>query len=372
MTNVDAETATMLRDAVARHVERTADGRATRARRNQLPGHAPQTPGIMAEQGWLAIALPEAAGGLGLGVGAAALVAEGLAGCHSADPLPALFLAGRVLAECGAAPALMAHLGSGDAQPALAWQERPQQFARPVPQTRWDGAYLTGRKGWIAGAAGASHFIVSAVSPDGPVLVLVEAGAQGLALDHDFRADGTPLGRLVLDGVPGTPLASGALAEAALRRALDDTSVLVAAELMGHVDRMVALVMDHLKTRRQFGKPIGAFQALQHRAADMFVHQRLARAVLDTGLARFDGLADPAARGMQAARLSARLNDTARLVMRESIQLFGAMGITDENDLSLHVKRCLALIPWLGGSVEQRGYYMDLAAPPGGLPEGRI
>ncbi|MFB9947948.1 acyl-CoA dehydrogenase family protein [Rhizobium puerariae] len=372
MASMDADTAALLREAVGKHAERTADGRAVRARRNDLPGHAPETLAVMAEQGWLALALPEDSGGLGLGVSAAGIVAEGLAGCFTADPFHSLFLAGRVLVHAGAGAELLAGLATAEALPALAWQENPQGFRLAPPATTFAAGRVSGQKAWVAGAAGASHYIVSASGPDGLALVLVEAGISGSQLSHDFRADGSPTGRLALDAAPGTVLATGKVAERALRAALDETSVLVAAELMGHVDRMMALVIEHLKTRRQFGKLIGAFQALQHRAADMFVHQRLARAVLDAGLARFDELRDPVARGMQAARLRARLNDTAQLVIRESIQLFGAMGITDENDLSLHVKRCLSLICWLGSSVEQRGYYMDLAEPQGQAAEGRI
>lgn len=370
---LDAETAALLRDAVAKHVGRTADGAAVRAARDSLPGYAPETLATMAAQGWLAVALPQEAGGLGLGIAAAGIVAEGLAGSFSADPMLGLFLAGRVLMHAGAGADLLAGLSAGEALPALAWQEGPRDFARAAsPATIWADGVLNGSKGWVAGAAGASHFIISARAPEGLALVLVAADAPGLTLAHDFRADGTPMGRLALDAVGGAVLATGPRAEAALRAALDETSALIAAELMGHIDRMMALVIEHLKTRRQFDRAIGSFQALQHRAADMFVHQRLARAVLDTGLARLDMPDDATQRGMQAARLRARLNDTAQIIMRESIQLFGAMGITDENELSLHLKRCLSLTPWLGGSAEQRAYYMDLAAPEGLLAEGRI
>ena len=373
MTSVDADTLVLLRDAVGKHAARTADGRAVRARRSSLPGYTPAELTIMAEQGWLAIGLPEAAGGLGLGTVAAGIVAEGLAGCFSADPFHGLFLAGRVLAHAKADTDMLAALAGGEILPALAWQEQPQNFRfpfSPITMLSADGT-LNGKKAYVAGAAGATHFIVSATSSSGLALVLTKADAFGLSIHHDFRADGTPMGQLALAATPGVILCEGEIVETALRAALDETSVLIAAELIGHVDRMMALVIEHLKTRHQFGKPIGAFQALQHRAVDMFVQQRLARAVLDTTLARIDGLNDATTRGMLAARVRARLNDTAQYIIRESIQLFGAMGITDENDLSLHVKRCLSLVGWLGNSVEQRGYYMDMAAPLGAVPNGR-
>ncbi|NIJ58923.1 alkylation response protein AidB-like acyl-CoA dehydrogenase [Pseudochelatococcus lubricantis] len=370
MTVLDRETATLLRDAVAKHAERHADGAAIRSRRATLPGPRAAELAEMAQQGWLALAMPEDGGGLG--IAAAAVVAEGLAGCFTSDPLAGLFLAGRVLALTGAEPDLMDGLAAGTAQPVLAWQEGPQDFPLPSAKTICAGGKASGGKGWIAGAAGASHFIVSASDDGEPVLVLAAADAPGLVLTQQFRADGSAMGRLDLRDVPVRELARGEAAAAPLRRALDEGSVLVAAELMGHIDRMMALTIEHLKTRRQFGKPIGAFQSLQHRAADMFVRRRLARAVLEAGLSRLDALPDAAAHGMQAARLRARLNDSALWIMRESIQLFGAMGITDENDLGLHVKRCLSLIGWLGNSAEQRRYFMDLAAPGGRLAEGGI
>ncbi|HWL58961.1 MAG TPA: acyl-CoA dehydrogenase family protein [Paracoccus sp. (in: a-proteobacteria)] len=368
---MDPDTATMLRDAVARHVERHADGRAIRARRGSLPGPRASTPEEMAEQGWLGLALPEEAGGLGLGLPAAALVVEGLAGSFTSDPFIGLYLAGRVLALAGGGEDQLAGLGEGRICTALAWQEAPAEFAAPRPQTRFHEGRLTGRKGWIAGGAGAGFLIVTAQDAAEPVLALVSTEAEGVRVSPGFRADGSPFAGLELEAAPAEVLARGAVAEAALRRALDEGSVLIAAELMGHVDRMMDLTLEHLKTRRQFGRAIGAFQALQHRAADMFVRQRLARAVLDAGITRLADPLDVPALGMQAARLRARLNDTAQLIMRESIQLFGAMGITDENDLSLHVKRCLSLIGWLGNSTEQRRYFMDLAAPRGRWPEGR-
>lgn len=374
MTSVDADTLVLLRDAVGKHAARMADGRAIRARRNSLPGYTPTELTIMAEQGWLAIGLPEEAGGLGLGVSAAAIVAEGLAGCFTADPFHGLFLAGRILTQAKADVDLLAAFAAGEILPALAWQEQSQSFRSPFsPATTLSADYtLNGNKTYVAGAAGATHFIVSAASSSGLALVLTKADAAGLSIHHDFRADGTPMGQLHLAAKPGIVLCEGEKAEAALRAALDETSVVIAAELMGHVDQMMALVIEHLKTRHQFGKPIGSFQALQHRAADMFVQQRLARAVLDTNLSCMDGLDDASARGMLVARVRARLNDTAHYIVRESIQLFGAMGITDENDLSLHVKRCLSLIGWLGNSAEQRGYYMDMAAPQGAGLNGRF
>lgn len=362
MTIVDPQTAEMLRETVAKHCERHADGATIRSSRGEVPGAVAVDVGTLAELGWLAISVPESSGGLGLGIAAAGIVTEGLAGCYTSDPFVGLFLGARALVHARAFEDLLALLAEGSATPVLAWQENDVDFASPSPGTVYHEGKVTGTKRWVVSAAEASHFIISAREDGEDILVLVEASSTGIHLTHTQRADGTPVGRLTLVSVPCEVIARGSEAQRVLRRTLDEGTVLVAAELMGHVDRMMALVLDHLKTRKQFGKVIGSFQALQHRASSMFVHQRLARSVLTMTLAEADQISDPLEFGQRAARLRARLNDTTQLIMRESIQLFGAMGITDENELSLHIKRCLSLLAYLGNSTEQRRYWTTLFA----------
>lgn len=361
MIQLDQETATMLRDAVGKHVERFADGKAVRRARKTLPGPQGASLEVLAEQGWLALALPEAAGGMELGLSAAGIVTEGLAKAYTSDPFLGLFIAARAYVLAGGGGEVFDGLGDGSAKLALAWQESASQWGDLSAKAVLKDGLLSGQKAWIVGAELADHYLVSATEGDDLVLALVARTAAGLSLTTEFRPDGAPIAGLTLIQTPAMVIARGSEAKAALRRALDEGSALIAAELMGHIDQMMALTLEHLKTRHQFGRAIGSYQALQHRAADMFVRQRLARAVLETGLARLDATADAVAYGQQAARLRARLNDTAQWVMRESIQLFGAMGITDENDLSLHLKRCMSLIGLLGNSTAQRRYYMDLA-----------
>jgi len=362
MTIVDPQTAEMLRETVAKHCERHADGALIRASRGEVPGALAADVATMAELGWLAVSVPEDHGGLGLGVSATGIIAEGLSGCYSSDPLTGLFLGSRALVHAQESDGLLAQVVEGSATPVLAWQENAHDFASPLPATEYRNGTVSGTKRWVASAAQASHFVVSAREDGRDVLVLVDASSDGVSLSFGTRADGTPIGELALTSAPSTVIARGSDATRALRRTLDEGTILVAAELMGHIDRMMKLVLEHLNTRKQFGKVIGSFQALQHRASNMFVHQRLARSVLTTTLGCADLITEPAEFGQRAARLRARLNDTTQLVMRESIQLFGAMGITDENELSLHIKRCLSLLGYLGNSTEQRRYWTALSA----------
>lgn len=358
---LDAETAQMLRDSVARYGERAGGEAAGRARHVQAAGYDPAHLTVLRDQGWLMMALPEAAGGLGLGLGAAGIVAQGLARAHLAAPFTALHVASAALGRISGGADLLGEMGEGAALPALGWAGTGASFADPTATrvTCDTGGRLSGAVRGIHGAVGASEFLIPARAPGGLVLTRVSADAAVPAIAR--LAEGTPVGHLALDATPAEVIAEGAEARAALRVALDEGALLAAAELLAHVEAMIDLARAHLLTRQQFGRPIGAFQALQHRMADLFVQQSLARAVLAAAFARIDALeGDEIARGQLVARAKARANDAARLTAREVIQFFGAMGTTEEFGLSLHVKRVLVLAGWLGTSAEQRARFAAL------------
>lgn len=360
MHRIDDDTATMLREAVDKHAKRQMDGAAVRQRRQTLPGYDAEHRAVLAEQGWLAGFLPEAADGMGLGVDAAAILVEGLAPAFLVAPLDASFLAIRTLVHAGADSAAYAGCAEGEGLPVLAWQEQPGDlFAPTTIETVCDTTgRLTGSKAFVVGHAGAGRFIVTAKQGQQLVLALVDAGAGGLTIETDWRADGSPIGRLRFDKVAARLLTDDpALAAAAVATAVDETNLVVASELMAHIDAMMVMTLEHLRNRVQFGKPIGSFQALQHRAVDLYVQQLLSRSVLAPALIDVCAGMAPAERSLRVSRVRCRLNDTARLVAREAIQLFGAMGITEECDLSLHVKRVLAQTTWLGTSSQHRARF---------------
>jgi alkylation response protein AidB-like acyl-CoA dehydrogenase len=127
------------------------------------------------------------------------------------------------------------------------------------------------------------------------------------------------------------------------------------------MERALEMSLDYLRTRVQFGRPIGSFQALQHRAVDLHIHKELASAVLDEAVAALDR--DPAApaRAAAASRVKARCADAAAKVTREAIQFHGAIGFTDEFDAGLYLKRALVLSAWLGAASWHRRRYARLA-----------
>ncbi len=120
------------------------------------------------------------------------------------------------------------------------------------------------------------------------------------------------------------------------------------------------MTLEYLCTRRQFDRPIGSFQALQHRAVDLWIQRSLTEAVVAEALKALAEGVPPSVRSRLAARAKARASDAALHVAREAVQMHGAIGFTDEYDLSLYVQRALVLSAWLGNAAQQRRRYATL------------
>lgn len=320
----------------------------------------------IAALGWPGMLAPESAGGLALGLDGAAEIFRA-AGEHAA-PEPLLAVAGLgalLLARLGTpgADALLAELVAGRSLPALAWQESAGDLsavplacgceARPG-----GGVLLQGEKLMVLPGAAASGWLVPARGEDDAVLLWVPRGTEGVSETPVPLVDGSQASNLRFEQVAlpaGAVLAEGPAAQEALRHALAAGQILQSAELLGAGQAMLAQTLAYLRTRSQFGKPIGSFQALQHRCVDMFIHLEVAKATLDDVLAlAAQGL--PAQRlEAEASRVNARCTAAALQASRASVQLHGAIGYTQECDLSLYYKRVLCMSAWLGNaSAHQR------------------
>jgi alkylation response protein AidB-like acyl-CoA dehydrogenase len=195
------------------------------------------------------------------------------------------------------------------------------------------------------------------------VLLWLPSETAGVRLELEALADGRNFGTLKLDDalVPKSGVAAtGPAAASALVLAFDHAAAIAGAELAGVMDRALEMSLDYLKTRVQFGKPIGAFQALQHRAVDLHIHKEVANATLEAALDLLDRSPDAATRAALASRVKARCADAALKITREAIQLHGAIGFTDEYDTGLYLKRALALAAWLGHPTWHRRRYAQL------------
>lgn len=363
----------LLAASVADFVERGTDLARVRRLRGTSTEYERAAWQKMAELGWLAILVPERYGGLGLGLAEMAIVARGLARALVPEPLAATaVLAATALIEAeneALKREQLPRLAAGDVLPALAWQERAGELDSAAIETRatpFEGGFkLNGVKRFVAGAAQADAFIVSARTEGGVVLLWLPRDAAGAHLDLEPLADGRSFGTLRLDDalVPRSGVAaSGAAALEALGRAFDHGCAIAGAELAGVMERSLEMSLDYLKTRVQFGRPIGSFQALQHRAVDLHIHKELASAVLEEAIAALDGGPAATARAATASRIKARCAEAAARITRETIQFHGAIGFTDEFDAGLYLKRALVLTAWLGSASWHRRRYARLAS----------
>ena len=367
-----AEHRRLLADSVADFTARGTDIARVRRLRGTQAEYDRAVWKKMAELGWLGILVPESCGGLGLGLTEMAIVARGLARALVPEPLTASAVLATSALAAGDNERLkreqLPRLAAGELIAALAWQENAGALETGANRTRATpfegGVKLNGTKRYIAGAAQADAFLVAAGGAGGMVLAWLPAQTAGAALKLETLADGRGFGVLTLSDalVPRENIAAqGAAATEALARALDHACAIASAELLGVMSRALELTLDYMRTRVQFGKPIGSFQALQHRAVDLYIQQELSSAVLDEALALLDSGPDARARAAAASRVKARCSDAALRITREAIQLHGAIGFTDEYDAGLYLKRALVLAAWLGNSALHRRRYAQLA-----------
>jgi alkylation response protein AidB-like acyl-CoA dehydrogenase len=361
----------LLADSVAAFAAGRLPLTRTRRLRGQSPEFEADMMGELAGQGWLGLLLPEELGGFGLGFSAAREAVCGLAAQLAPEPfVPVAVLAAGALRRCAAGvarDALISDLAAGKAAPALAWQgagggldaERPAFQAERARDT-WT---VAGEARFIRPGSGASHYLLAAAVADGLALFVVPPGTSGLQVVSEPQADGTALARVRASGLSVDRAACLPLSAADFAAAIDEAVLMNAVELLALIRRMRAMTLDYLKTRVQFGKPIGSFQALQHRAVDLLLHEELASAAIDQAVSGFDGGVDARTRASLASRAKARAGEAAAWVARESIQMHGGIGVTDEYDLSLFVNRTLSLASWLGSARAHRQRWLRLNPP---------
>ena len=320
----------------------------------------------MAEMGWTGLMLPEANGGSALGIADMAAVVEELSRSLLPEPLVAsAVFAGSLIAHGdneALKTKLLAGLNAGDLIPAVAWQDGLKALDPVTCKAEASGKdfVLNGAKTYVRPGAGADGFVVSAKSGDGLGLFWVPAGTTGAELKLERSTDGTDIGTLTLMNVKVSAdnvVASPKIGAATFERAFNAALIASSAELLGLMRGALDMTTNYLRTRVQFGKPIGSFQALQHRAVDLYIQQELSAAALAEVAGLFDAGGSAEHLNALASRIKARASDAAMLIGRESIQMHGAIGFTDEYDVGFYLKRIVALSAWLGNSAEHRRRY---------------
>lgn len=362
----------LLRDSAGKFADGNIHVRRARQLRGTQPGHDPRVWREMADMGWLGILMPESLGGMGLGCAEMAIVAEALGKSLFPEPLAgAVVFAGGALRHgdnVALQQALLPKMMAGQLIPAMAWREHDHAgellAVETLAEVTADGAVLSGTKRMIIGGAAADGFVVTARSAQGLCLYWVPRTAAGDITTVEL-ADGRLAAEIHLSRikVPGTYCIAGpGVAESALLRAYDETLVVTAAEMLGVMARAFEITLEYLRTRKQFGKFIGSFQALQHRAVDLYGEQRICRHALDDVIR---AVSDPDVslrdRGAQASRIKARCAAAGLRVTREAVQMHGAIGFSDECDIGMYLKRAIVLAGWLGGAEFHRRRFARLS-----------
>jgi alkylation response protein AidB-like acyl-CoA dehydrogenase len=237
-------------------------------------------------------------------------------------------------------------IAAGERLVALAFQERRSRYSLDRIETRAErvagGFVLHGEKEQAMGAGAADWLIVSARTEDGLSLLLVPRSAAGVTVEPQERLDGRDAAIVRLAGVrveADALVGESGRGLALLERVVDRASVGLCAEMVGLSSAAFDMTLDYLKTRVQFGVPIGSFQALQHRAARMFVELELARSAVMLAHAMVEEGANERAVARAASVAKAKCADVTMLVVHEGIQMHGGIGMTEEHDMGLYVKR---------------------------------
>ena len=329
----------------------------SRARALRGAGHDPELWATLSELGWPAILVPEDSDGLGLGLSELIAVMEPAGRNLTPTPMVSLVMASALLDGSGHSD-LLAAISLGEQIVAVAWHEpylRNDLSRIKARAVRGDGGWqIHGEKTAIEDGCAADALLVCARTDAGLGIFLV----TDTPVTPEHRLDGRDSGRVSLDGVPAAVVVAPGRGEAALHAAMDRACVALCAEMLGGMEAAFEMTLEYLKTREQFGRPIGTFQALQHRAARMFIDIGLCRSVV-MAAARVADL-DPGGLPAAASMAKARCSETFVHVAYEAVQMHGGIGVTEEHDAGLYLKRARVAAARLGDASWHRDRWASL------------
>ena len=347
-------------DALKRWIGRDYGFEARRAIVHSEAGVSSEAWATLVELGMTALPVPEEQGGFsGTAVDMFVVMRE-LGRGLVVEPYFATVLGAEFLRLGGLHPHLLERVATGDLKLACALGERQSRHDMRDIATRaeveGDGYVLRGEKKVVLHGAQAGMLVVSARTggdqraEDGIALFVVAADAPGVRITGYRTLDGLRAADVAFDGVRvdataaiGAPGAGWPILDAAL----DYGAGLLCAEALGAMEAIFEATLEYLKTRQQFGAPIGKFQALQHRMADMFIHLEQARSMAMLAAVKL-GSQDAAERRRAVSAAKYRVNQAARYIGQQAVQLHGGMGVTDELPASHYFKRLATIELTLG------------------------
>ena len=335
--------------------------------------------GKLAEQGLLGLPFAEADGGFGAGAVETMIVMQAFGRALVLEPyLPTVVIAGGFLRHAGSAAQKAAHIPGiidGSKTFAFAQLEKNSRYdlndVSTTAKKKGDGWVIDGEKFVVLNGEAADTLVVTArtkggqTDRDGIGVFLVPRAARGVTVKGYPTQDGMRAADITFTGVEvGADAAIGDPAGGLplIERVVDEARTALCAEAVGAMDESLKITVEYIKTRKQFGVPIGSFQALQHRAADMFVFTEQARsmAMLATMASDFK---DAKERAASVAAAKVQVGKSSKFVGQQSIQLHGGIGMTMEASIGHYFKR-LSIIESTFGDTD---YHLRRASEAGGI-----
>jgi alkylation response protein AidB-like acyl-CoA dehydrogenase len=367
----------ILKDSAREFLTANAPVSALRKLRDEkdATGFSPELWQQMVELGWTAVAIPEAYGGLEFGFQGLGLIFEEAGHTLTASPLFSSTVLGasaiELLGSEEQRETLLPLVAAGELSLALALEETnrhaPYNISTNAKETA-DGYIINGNKCFVLDGHTANKLLVVARTSGeqhdktGISLFLVDANTPGITITRTIMMDSRNAANIQFDNVKiqaSALLGKKGEAYPHLDTVLDRGRIILCAEMLGGCLEMFQRTVQYLKEREQFGVKIGSFQALKHRASIMFVELELSKSIVLEALTAIDNNAEDLAKLASIAK--AKLNDTFQLVTNEATQMHGGIGVTDELDVGLFLKRARAMIHTLGDSGFHRDRFATLS-----------
>lgn len=328
------------------------------------PGHDPAFWKALAELGTIGALFPAEHGGFGGSAFDIMATFETLGHALVGEPVLAALMAGTVLTHVEGAS--LDDLIAGTQKLAVAFYEPGGRYDSAVAETTaqrdGEGWVLRGAKAVVVHAEAADALIVSAAAPDGLALFMVPTGTDGLALRGYTTNDGLRAAEVTLNGVKipaDARLQLRTSAKQALADAIGRGTLALCAEVVGIMEWLKEATLEYLRTRVQFGSPIGRNQVLQHRMAEVLIDIEQSRSAVINAAAAIDK-GDVSGRAVSAAKYTIGVSGTR--VAEEAIQMHGGIGMTQELDVSHYAKRAIMIDHQFGDSDHHLERYISLAA----------
>lgn len=352
-----------LKSAAAKFLEEKSSSETVRELMESDQGFDEATWKQMAELGWLGLALPEDYGGVGLGFAELAILLEEM-GKHllPAPYFSSAVLAARTILHAGSEQqraSMLPGIAEGTVRGTLAFLDSSGDHGpnADLPRAEGTGASrkIQGSASFVLDGHSATLIIVTAQTPDGPALFAVPADQEAVSRTRLETIDGTrKQARIDFSNAEAEPLEAGG--EEVLSRILDEAAVAISAEAVGTAQAALDIAVEYAKTRIQFGRPIGSFQGVKHKCADMLTEVEMARSAAYYGA--WAAAEEPEELPFAACIAKAYCSDAVFDVAAKSIQILGGIGFTWEHDAHLYLRRAKSQEIYLGDA----SYHRELLA----------